>query len=100
MCTSAYSHNTALCCELCIFTGSLAVAGNCGKSLEEDQNCSKQTDLEDALQVGVVSSKAMVGGSTPAEEQRHGVTLIPKGRLHSDEDIAKLPAIDQQVLPL
>ena len=42
----------------------------------------------------------MVGGGTPAEEQRHWVALIPKGWLHSNEDIAELPAVDQQVLAL
>lgn len=56
--------------------------------------------LEDALQVGVVGSKAVVGGRTSAEEERHWVPFIPKGGLHPNEDIAKLPAIDQQVLAL
>ena len=41
-----------------------------------------------------------MGGGTPAEQQCHGVPLIPKGGLHPNEDIAKLLAIDQQVLAL
>lgn len=42
----------------------------------------------------------MVGGCTPAEQEGHGVTLIPKSGLHPNEDVAKLLAIDQQVLAL
>lgn len=56
--------------------------------------------LEDAFQESVVGSKAMMGGGTPAEEQSHGVPLIAKGGLHTNEHIAKLLAVDQQVLTL
>lgn len=56
--------------------------------------------LEDAFQVGVVSSKAVMGRGTPAEEQCHWIPLIPKGGLDPNEHIAKLLAIDQQVLTL
>ena len=60
----------------------------------------KSSHLEDAFQVGVVGGKAMVRRCTPAEEECHGVALIPEGGLHPDEHIAKLPAIDEQVLAL
>jgi hypothetical protein len=56
--------------------------------------------LEDALQEGIVGSKAVMGGSAPAEQEGHGVTLIPKGGLDTNEHVAKLLAIDQQVLAL
>ena len=62
--------------------------------------CIETAHLENALQVGVVGGKAMMGGGTPAEQQSHGVPLIPEGGLHPDEHVAKLLAIDQQVLPL
>ena len=42
----------------------------------------------------------MVRGGTPAEQQGHGVPLIPKGGLHTNEHIAKLLAIDEQILAL
>ena len=39
-------------------------------------------------------------GCTSAEEQRHWISLIAKGGLYTNEDIAKLLAIHQQVLAL
>ncbi len=42
----------------------------------------------------------MMGGRAPAEQQSHRVPLIPEGGLDPNEDIAKLLAVDQQVLPL
>ncbi len=58
------------------------------------------THLEDALQEGIVGSETVVGGGTPTEQEGHGVPLIPKGGLDTDEHIAKLLAIDQQILAL
>ena len=56
--------------------------------------------LKDALQEGIVGSKAMMGGGAPTKQQGHGVPLIPKGGLDTNEHVAKLLAIDQQVLAL
>lgn len=56
--------------------------------------------LEDLLKIGVIGSKAVVGRGRSAEEQPHGVPLIPKGGLHSDEDIAKLLAVDEQIIAI
>ncbi len=56
--------------------------------------------LEDALQEGIVGSKAVMGGGAPTEQEGHGVPLIPKGGLDTNEHVAKLLAIDQQVLAL
>ena len=53
--------------------------------------------LEHMLKEGVESSKAVMWGGTAAEQQPHRVTLIAKGRLHTQEHIAKLLAIHQQV---
>ena len=41
-----------------------------------------------------------MGGGAPAKQKGHGVSLIPKGGLDTNEHVAKLLAIDQQVLTL
>lgn len=54
--------------------------------------------LEDLLEVGVVSSKAMMGGGRLREQKAHRIALIAKGWLDSNEDVPKLDPIDQQIL--
>jgi len=54
--------------------------------------------LKDLLQEGVVGGEAVVGGGGSAEQQPHGIALIPEGGLHPNEDVAKLAAVDQQVI--
>ena len=54
--------------------------------------------LEDLLQEGVVGRKAVVGRGGAGEEQAHGVALVAKRRLHADEHVAKLLAVDEQLL--
>ncbi len=56
--------------------------------------------LEDALQEGIVGSKAVMGGGAPTKQEGHGIPLIPEGGLDTNEHVAKLLAIDQQVLAL
>ena len=69
-------------------------------SARNPSNPSNLAYLEDALQEGIVGSKAVMGGGAPAKQKGHGVSLIPKGGLDTNEHVAKLLAIDQQVLTL
>ena len=34
------------------------------------------------------------------EEQAHGIPLVSEGGLHANEDVAKLLAVDEQLLPI
>mmetsp|Transcript_58566 Transcript_58566/g.137115 ORF Transcript_58566/g.137115 Transcript_58566/m.137115 type:complete len:587 (-) Transcript_58566:521-2281(-) len=54
--------------------------------------------LENELQVGVESGKAMVRRGGLGKEQPHRVALISECRLHSQEDVAELLTINQQIL--
>ena len=53
---------------------------------------------KDLLKIGVVSSKAVMGGSGLGEEETHRISLITKSGLDTDEDVAVTLAVDQHVL--
>jgi hypothetical protein len=54
--------------------------------------------LEHLLQVGVVGRKPVVRAGAAAEQQAHRVALVAEGGLHADEHVAKLLAVDEQVV--
>lgn len=56
--------------------------------------------LEDLFYEGIVGCKAVVRTGGLGEEEAHGITLVTKCRLHSDEDIAILLAIDKEMFTI
>ena len=60
----------------------------------------RRARLENVLQVRVVRGEAVVGAGGAAEQEAHGVALVPERWLHADEDVAELLAEDQQLLPV
>ena len=54
--------------------------------------------VEDLLHVRVVRSEAMMRRCTLAEEKAHRISLVPEGRLDTDEDVAQLLAKHEEVL--
>ena len=54
--------------------------------------------LEDRFQECVVGRESVMRTGRLGEEETHGVTLVSERRLHPDEDVAKLPSVDQELL--
>ena len=51
----------------------------------------------DLLEIGVVGGEAVVGAGAAGVQQPHRVTLVAKGGLNADEDVAEVATEDQQV---
>mmetsp|Transcript_92826 Transcript_92826/g.113691 ORF Transcript_92826/g.113691 Transcript_92826/m.113691 type:complete len:340 (+) Transcript_92826:1893-2912(+) len=56
--------------------------------------------LEDEFQVGIEGGETVMRRRTLGEEKPHGVTLVTKGGLHTQEDVAELFAVDQHILAI
>ena len=56
--------------------------------------------LPNFLEVGVVSSKSMMGACTAGVQQAHRIAFVAKGGLDANENIAEMATKHQQVLSI